>query len=44
MANVAQHIERYRQRTGKLPATLAEAGTQVDGLELPAAGFDRPGG
>jgi hypothetical protein len=32
MANAAQHVERYRQRTGKLPKTLVEAGTQVEGI------------
>ena len=32
MANVAQHVERYRQRRGKLPSTLLEAGTQVEGI------------
>jgi hypothetical protein len=32
MANVAQHVERYRQRTGKLPSTLLEAGTQAEGM------------
>jgi multidrug efflux pump subunit AcrA (membrane-fusion protein) len=32
MANVAQHVERHRQRTGSLPRTLAEAGTRVDGM------------
>ena len=32
MANVAQHVERYRQRRGKLPGTLLDAGTQVDGM------------
>jgi hypothetical protein len=32
MANVAQHVERYRQRTGKLPNTLLEAGTQPEGM------------
>jgi hypothetical protein len=32
MANVAQHVERYRQRTGALPRTLADAGTRVDGM------------
>lgn len=26
MANAAQHVEHYRQRTGRLPSTLAEAG------------------
>jgi hypothetical protein len=33
MANVAQHIERYRQRTGMLPKTLQEAGTKVEGMD-----------
>jgi hypothetical protein len=32
MANAAQHIERFHRRTGKLPATLTDVGTQVDGL------------
>jgi hypothetical protein len=32
MANVAQHIERYRQQNGKVPRTLLEAGTQVQGM------------
>jgi hypothetical protein len=32
MANVAQHVERYRQRRGKLPGTLLEAGTQAEGI------------
>jgi hypothetical protein len=32
MANVAQHVERYRQRRGKLPRTLLDAGTQVEGI------------
>jgi hypothetical protein len=32
MANVAQHLERYRQRTGALPRTLADAGTRVTGM------------
>jgi hypothetical protein len=32
MANVAQHIERYRQQNGKLPETLAEVGTQMQGM------------
>ncbi len=32
MANVAQHVERYRQRRGRLPRTLVEAGTQVEGI------------
>jgi hypothetical protein len=33
MANAAQHIERYRQRNGRLPGTLAEAGAHGDGLD-----------
>jgi hypothetical protein len=32
MANAAQHIERYRQSTGRVPRTLAEAGTQPAGM------------
>jgi hypothetical protein len=32
MANVAQHVERYRQRRGRLPSTLLEAGTKVEGI------------
>lgn len=32
MANVAQHLERHRQRTGSLPRTLSEAGTRVSGM------------
>jgi hypothetical protein len=32
MANVAQHVERFRQQTGKLPRTLLEAGTQVHSI------------
>jgi hypothetical protein len=32
MANAAQHVERYRQRNGRLPASLAEAGAHGDGL------------
>jgi hypothetical protein len=32
MANVAQHVERHLQRTGKLPRTLLEAGTQAEGM------------
>ena len=32
MANAAQHIEQFHRRTGRLPATLTDAGTQVEGL------------
>jgi hypothetical protein len=37
VANAAQHIERYRQRTGRLPATLGEAGAQERGLDYEPA-------
>ena len=30
MANAAQHVERFRQRNGRLPTTLAEAGAHGD--------------
>jgi hypothetical protein len=36
LANTAQHLERYRQRNGRLPSTLNEAGAHGDGL-----GYDR---
>jgi hypothetical protein len=32
MANAAQHVERFRGRTGRLPATLAAAGAHSEGL------------
>jgi hypothetical protein len=37
VANAAQHIERYRQRTGRLPGTLAEAGAHEGGLDYEPA-------
>ena len=37
VANAAQHIERFRQRMGRLPATLAEAGAHEGGLEYEPA-------
>jgi len=42
MANAAQHLERYRQRTGRLPTTLEEAGAHADGFafERLAGGSD----
>ena len=40
MANVAQHVERHRQRTGVLPRTLADAGTRVEGMSYQALGSD----
>jgi hypothetical protein len=33
LANAAQHVERYRERTGRLPTTLAEAGAHGSALE-----------
>ena len=38
MANAAQHVERYRQRFGRLPTTLAEAGAHGTGLDYARAG------
>jgi hypothetical protein len=37
VANAAQHIERFRQRTGRLPATLGEAGAHEGGLDYEPA-------
>jgi len=37
VANAAQHIERFRQRTGRLPATLAEAGAHNGSLDYEPA-------
>ena len=42
MANVAQHVERHRQRTGAVPRTLEETGTRADGMlyeQLGASGW-----
>jgi hypothetical protein len=33
VANAAQHVELYRQRTGRLPLTLAEAGAHESALD-----------
>jgi hypothetical protein len=38
MANVAQHVERHRARTGALPRTLADAGTRVEGMSYQPVG------
>ena len=38
MANVAQHVERHRQRTGALPRTLAEAGSRIEGMSYEPVG------
>ena len=40
MANVAQHVERHRQRTGTIPRSLGEAGSRVDGMTYEALGSD----
>ena len=40
MANVAQHVERHRQRTGALPRTLTDAGTRLEGMSYQALGSD----
>ena len=40
MANVAQHVERHRQRTGTVPRSLSEAGTRVEGMAYEALGAD----
>jgi hypothetical protein len=37
VANAAQHIERFRLRTGRLPLTLAEAGAHEGGLDYEPA-------
>jgi hypothetical protein len=40
MANVAQQVERHRQRTGTIPRSLAEAGTRVEGMTYETLGSD----
>jgi hypothetical protein len=40
MANVAQHLERHRQRTKTIPRTLAEAGTRMEGMTYEVLGSD----
>lgn len=37
VANAAQHVERFRRRTGRLPATLNEAGAHDAGLDYEPA-------
>jgi hypothetical protein len=41
IATAAQHIERYRQQAGRLPATLSEAGAYGEGIsyQRTAAGY-----
>jgi hypothetical protein len=45
VANAAQHIERYRQQRGQLPATLEQAGANGAGVsyERTAAGYQLEG-
>lgn len=38
MANVAQHVERHRQRTGAVPRTLSETGTRMGGMTYEPVG------
>ena len=38
MANAAQHVERFRQRNGRLPESLAEAGARGDVLHYSRLG------
>lgn len=40
MANAAQHVERFRHRTGRWPTTLAEAGAHADGYVFERVGSD----
>jgi len=40
MANVAQHVERQRQRTGTLPRNLTAAGARVEGMTYEALGSE----
>jgi hypothetical protein len=40
MANVAQQVERRRQRTGTLPRSLSDAGARVEGMTYEALGSD----
>jgi hypothetical protein len=40
VANAAQHVERFRQRAGRLPSTLTEAGAQVEGINYQRTGPD----
>jgi hypothetical protein len=40
MAGAAQHLERYRQKNGRLPATLKAAGAYDEGLDYQPVGAD----
>jgi hypothetical protein len=45
VANAAQHVERYRQQRGQLPATLEQAGANGAGIsyQRTAAGYQLEG-
>jgi hypothetical protein len=45
VANAAQHIERYRQQRGQLPATLGQAGANGAGItyQRTATGYELEG-
>jgi hypothetical protein len=45
VANAVQHVERYRQQRGKLPATLEQAGANTVGLSFQptTAGYEIAG-
>jgi hypothetical protein len=40
VANAAQHVERFRQRAGRLPETLTEAGAHGEGIRYQRTGPD----
>lgn len=40
LANAAQHLEHFRQRQGRLPATLVEAGGGADWITYQRVGTD----
>jgi hypothetical protein len=40
IANAAQHVERFRQRSGRLPESLEEAGAHPLGLQYTVSGSD----
>ena len=40
MAGAAQHLERYRQKNGRLPATLKAAGAHDEGIDYQPIGAD----
>lgn len=40
LANAARHVEHFRLKNGRLPATLEETGTLANGIEYEAHGAD----